>query len=119
MKAIHGLLGIDVASVFTDAATAKKFFAPVMFVDALYITCREQCETRGMNDIDFAKAIVGDVIDDAREAFEQALIASFPKDQRTKNAALLAKGKSLVAEVMPKLLAQIEAVTINDLALNA
>lgn len=63
-----------------DDGPAWRRFAedPVLVVDALYATCRPECDARDISDEEFGRALVGDAIEEATAAFLEALADFFP-----------------------------------------
>jgi hypothetical protein len=61
---------------------------PVLFVDILYVLCREQCQQREMEFDTFAEMFMGDLLEKASDAFMESLVNFF---QRPKQRASLRK----------------------------
>lgn len=66
---------------------------PVAFVDVLYVLCRDQCEAKGLSDEQFGRAFSGDTIQQAADAFVDAVVDFFPDP----------KARSHLREVLSKI----------------
>jgi len=77
---------------------------PVLLVDTLYVLCEEQAEREGVSEVEFGKAVRGDVIDAAVTAFLEALTDFYPSRKRTILRQMIAKG----GEAEGRILAQAE-----------
>lgn len=51
---------------------------PVILVDTLYVLCAKQADERDVSDEDFGRAMAGDAIEGATEAFVEALVNFTP-----------------------------------------
>ena len=62
VKELKAELGVDLLELLDGKADVlqKLIDNPVLFVDALYIICREQCEKVKVTDIDFGRGLVGE-----------------------------------------------------------
>lgn len=72
--------GLDLFDVGAKAGDAFLSLVtnPVVLVDTLYVLCRKQADERGVSDEDFGRAMAGDAIEDATEAFVEALVFFTP-----------------------------------------
>ena len=80
VKRVRGLLGIDIYGLVDDsfAALTKLLADPVALVDLLYCLCQEEASARQVSDEDFGRAMGGDAIERATDAFLEELIDFFP-----------------------------------------
>ena len=80
VKRVRGCLGIDLYSLVDDGfRTLSKLIAdPVTLADVLFCLCQNQAERRHVSDEDFGRALAGDVITQAADAFVEELIDFFP-----------------------------------------
>jgi len=106
IKRVRVALEIDLTQVYdadgTDILT-RLANDPVALVDVLYVLCRDQAVERDLSDEDFARAVAGDVIDQATGAFVEAMIHFFPHRQSRPLAAIWARvtrGDERVAEAL-------------------
>ena len=86
IKRVRGLLGVDLIKLFDDEMKplAELVNDPVRLVDVLYCLCKPEADARGISDEDFGRALAGDVITQAVDAFVEELIDFFP-DARRRN----------------------------------
>ena len=80
VKRIRGLLGIDLYALVDDGfkSLSKLVSDPVTLADVLYCLCKDQAERQSITDEDFGRALAGDVIPQAADAFVEELIDFFP-----------------------------------------
>jgi len=80
VKWIRGLLGIDLYALVDDGfkSLSKLVSDPVTLADVLYCLCKDQAERQSITDEDFGRALAGDVITQAADAFVEELIDFFP-----------------------------------------
>ena len=80
VKRIRGLLGIDLYALVDDGfkSLSKLVSDPVTLADVLYCLCKDQAERQTITDEDFGRALAGDVITQAADAFVEELIDFFP-----------------------------------------
>ena len=80
VKRIRGLLGIDLYALVDDGfkSLSKLVADPVSLADVLYCLCKDQADKQSISDEDFGRALSGDVITQAADAFVEELIDFFP-----------------------------------------
>ena len=71
---------------------------PMKLGQLIYVLLRDQVEKAGIKEEDFYHGFSGDTIDEATDAFLQALVDFFPKSERRTTQLMLAKTR----EVMEK-----------------
>ncbi len=86
IKRVRSLLGIDLLGVLdggqrNDSPT-KGFDPitrdPVIFVDVLYVLCKLEADRIGVTDEEFGRALGGDALREATDAFTEAFISFCP-----------------------------------------
>ena len=80
VKRIRGLLGIDLYALVDDGfkSLSKLVADPVSLADVLYCLCKDQADKQSISDEDFGRALAGDAITQAADAFVEELIDFFP-----------------------------------------
>jgi hypothetical protein len=80
VKRIRGLLGVDLYALVDDGfkSLSKIVSDPVMLADVLYCLCKDQAERQSITDEEFGRALAGDAITLAADAFVEELIDFFP-----------------------------------------
>ncbi len=80
VKRIRGLLGVDLYALVDDGfkSLAKLVSDPVTLADVLYCLCKDQAEKQSITDEEFGRALAGDAITLAADAFVEELIDFFP-----------------------------------------
>lgn len=67
----------------------------IALADTLYVLCRRQCESRGMDDVAFGRAFDGDTLERAALAFAEEVIAFLPEKKRAGARELLTKAQRI------------------------
>jgi len=109
VKRIRGLLGIDLYALVDDGfkSLSKLVSDPVTLADVLYCLCKDQAEKQSISDEDFGRALAGDAITQAADAFVEELIDFFP-DARAR--ASLRKAIEAGKTVRDKVLSHAEKI---------
>ena len=109
VKRIRGLLGIDLYALVDDGfkSLSKLVSDPVTLADVLYCLCKDQADKQSINDEDFGRALAGDAITHAADAFVEELIDFFP-DARAR--ASLRKAIEAGKTVRDKVLSHAEKI---------
>lgn len=104
VKECRAALGVDLLSIFERPPAGQRdllsrlAFDPVLLVDVLFVTCRDQCTREGITDEAFGRSLAGDALADATRAFMEALTDFFPPGQRPALKAILARMEQLTAK---------------------
>ena len=109
VKRIRGLLGIDLYALVDDGfkSLSKLVSDPVTLADVLYCLCKDQADKQSISDEDFGRALAGDAITQAADAFVEELIDFFP-DARAR--ASLRKAIEAGKTVRDKVLSHAETI---------
>jgi hypothetical protein len=109
MKRVRGLVGVDLYKLVDNGfkALGELFGDPVKLVDVIYCLCKDEADAKSISDEDFGRAMAGDAITLATDAFVEELIDFFP-DPKARNS--LRKIMSESRKVRDKLLANAEAM---------
>lgn len=117
-KRVRGLLGVDFYTLPDDGFTllGKLVSSPIDLVDVLYVLCKPQADSWGVSDEDFGRALGGDSIDAATEAFLAEVVDFFPKPRvRAGLKKVLAAARALSEATEAKLEAAIDAIDLESL----
>lgn len=87
VKRVRGLVGVDLYSLIDDGFKPLGTLVadPVKLADVLYCLCKEEADAKHVSDEDFGRALAGDAITLAADAFVEELIDFFP-DARTRES---------------------------------
>jgi hypothetical protein len=109
IKRVRGLLRIDLYALVDDGfqSLGKLVSDPVTLADVLYGLCKDQADKLGVTDEEFGRALAGDAIARAADAFVEELIDFFP-DARARES--LRKAIQAGKTVRDKVLAHAETV---------
>lgn len=102
-KRVRGLLKVDLYKLVDEGfkPLAALVSDPVQLADVLFCLCKEEADAKGITDEDFGRALGGDAINHAAEAFVEELFDFFP-DARAR--AGLRKMKAAGTKVKDRLL---------------
>ncbi|QDU39670.1 hypothetical protein Mal4_40160 [Maioricimonas rarisocia] len=80
VKRVRDTLGINLLAVLDDGARllADLHDDPILLVDVLYVICRPEAETAGVDDEAFGRAMSGDALLAAHAALIEGLEGFFP-----------------------------------------
>ena len=93
--------GIDLAQTIRDQSILERLSDDVVLLcDVLYSICRPQADNRKLTAEDFGRALYGDAIASATEAFMGGIIDFFPPEKRRLLQQVADAGKNSEAEVM-------------------
>jgi hypothetical protein len=98
VKRVRGLVGIDLYSLIDDGfkPLSELVADPVRLADVLYCLCKDEADARNISDEDFGRALYGDVITLAADAFVEELVDFFPDARaRTSLKKVLAAGRKM------------------------
>jgi len=109
VKRVRGLVGIDLYKLIDDGfkPLAALVADPVQLADVLYCLCKDEADAKQVTDEDFGRALAGDAITLAADAFVEELIDFFP-DARAR--ASLTKVLAAGRKVRDRLLGHAETV---------
>lgn len=101
---------VDVDLLKLDEALLKRLATdPVELANVLYVICEPTCDERGISDEQFGELLGGDVIDQATEAFIEAIIDFFPRARRTVARQVRAKAKTHEERLLKRTTERVEA----------
>lgn len=86
----------------------------VKLVNLIWFLCRTQAAARKISDREFAKRLVGDAIDNAAEALEQAYMGFSRRLTRKVHEAAIAEQRKVQDLAMERTLARIQDSTLKD-----
>jgi hypothetical protein len=80
IKRVRGLLGVDLFKLVDDGfqPLSRLVSDPVQLADVLYCLCKGEADAKGISDEDFGRALAGDAITLAADAFVEELVDFFP-----------------------------------------
>ncbi len=113
IKRVRDALGVNLAKVVDDnfKLLAEVVEDPIRLVDVLYVLCCEQADAQKISDVDFGRAMSGDSLMMAADAFIEAITDFFPNARaRAMLQALLGKGRKVRDLLAERAEAQIEAI---------
>lgn len=98
VKRVRGLVHIDLYKLIDDGfkPLAALVADPVQLADVLYCLCQDEADAKNVSDEDFGRALAGDAITLAADAFVEELIDFFPDARaRASLTKVLAAGRKV------------------------
>jgi len=114
VKRVRGLVNIDLYKLVDDGfkPLGELVADPVQLADVLYCLCKDEADARNVSDEDFGRALYGDAITLAAEAFVEELIDFFPdaraREGMRKLSAAGKKVKTRLLDYAEKILDQLD-----------
>lgn len=103
VKRVRGLVNIDLYKLVDDGfrPLGELVADPVQLADVLYCLCMDEADAKNVSDEDFGRALYGDAITLAAEAFVEELFDFFPDARaRAGKRKLSAAGKKVKARLL-------------------
>ena len=103
VKRVRGLVNIDLYKLIDDGfkPLGDLVADPVQLADVLYCLCKDEADAKQISDEDFGRALYGDAIALAAEAFVEELFDFFPDARaRAGKRKLSAAGKKVKARLL-------------------
>lgn len=119
VKKVRGLAGIDIYGLVNDSfqGLAKLLNDPIDLVDVLYVLCKDEADKLGVSDEDFGRAMGGDSLEHAADAFVNELADFFPDPRlRAGLKKVFAKNRMVRDRLLTHMDAEIEGFDIDALA---
>lgn len=115
IKRVQGLLGLDLYALVDDGfkGLGELLAHPVKLVDVIYVLCKPQADERGITDEDFGRAMRGDAIGAAADAFLEEYVDFFRGPQRAALREVIAKARAVEAKVTSRLMGMIAAIDVD------
>jgi hypothetical protein len=103
VKRVRGLMKLDLYKLVDDGfqPLGELVADPVQLADVLYCLCKDEADAKQISDEDFGRALYGDAITLAAEAFVEELFDFFPDARaRAGMRKLSAAGKKVKARLL-------------------
>jgi hypothetical protein len=117
LKKVKALTGVNLLELLDNNLEGLSALLSdiVKLVDILYVLCKDQADALGVSDEDFGRALAGDSLEQAVDAFLEEFVDFFP-NRRAREALrkMLSKGKTITEKAMQQALEKIEQVNIEN-----
>ena len=121
VKRVRGLVGVDLYKLIDDGfkPLAALVGDPVQLADVLYCLCKDEADAKQVTDEDFGRALAGDAITLAADAFVEELIDFFP-DERSRAALrrVIAAGREVRTKLLVHAETMLEGINPDECASN-
>ena len=118
IKRVKDLLGINLVQAITGDLIEKVENDICLFVDILYVVCKQQAQANNISDEKFGELLGGDSLEKATEAFLDQLIDFFPETRRRLYHNALSKTKQAEMLVVQKLEKKLQAMDLEQMLNN-
>lgn len=119
IKQVRAVLGIDLYAMIEDGLRklGELLSDPVALVDVLYVLCRDEADKLGVSDEDFGRAMAGEAIERAADAFVEAFTDFFPNPRvRAGIRKVTDAGRAVIEELMAELDRRMAEVDVRAMA---
>jgi len=83
IKRVRDALDVNLLELANEESKLpERFNDPVFCVDVLYVLCRDQADSRNIDDIAFGRALTMDAIEEASDALMEGVVDFFRRDVR-------------------------------------
>lgn len=115
VKRVKDLLGINLIEAITGDLIEKVETDICLFVDILYVVCKEQAQANGISDEKFGTLLGGDSLEKATDAFLDQLIDFFPQAKRNLYRKAWSKTKQAEVLAVQKLEKKIQEMNLQQM----
>jgi hypothetical protein len=119
LKRVKTLLGIDLFGQVGQSlqGLGDLIADPCRLCDVLFVLCQEEAKAREVTDEDFGRALGGDVLENAADAFLEELTDFFPNPgRRASLRKAIAAGKKIGERLLARSQAEIEGLDVERIA---
>jgi hypothetical protein len=103
VKRVRALVGVDIATLIDDGfkPLSQLVADPVKLADVLYCLCKDEADAKQITDEDFGRALAGDAIALATDAFLEEMIGFFQNARaRESLRQVLAAGRKMKEKLL-------------------
>ena len=118
IKRVKDLLGINLVQAITGDLIEKVENDICLFVDILYVVCKQQAQANNISDEKFGELLGGDSLEKATEAFLDQLIDFFPEAKRKLYRKAWSKTKQAEVLAVQKLEKKLQAMDLEQMLNN-
>ena len=118
IKRVKDLLGINLVQAITGDLIEKVENDICLFVDILYVVCKQQAQANNISDEKFGELLGGDSLEKATEAFLDQLIDFFPEAKRNLYRKAWSKTKQAEVLAVQKLEKKLQAMDLEQMLNN-
>lgn len=119
LEQVENRTGVKIGQLLNNNAAAliDLLNEPVKFVRVLWVLVEEQAEKAGVKPEQFGRALAGEALGEAANAFMEALAFFSPRrQQREMIQALTAKGNELAEAVASRVMEEIRTIDVKSFA---
>jgi hypothetical protein len=119
IKRLRGLLNVDLYSLIDNKfeGLGKLLSDPVQLVDVIYVLCKDDADREGITDEEFGRAMRGDAIARATEAFLSEFTDFFPDPKVREGLRKVLETTHKVRDILlSRGLREVDEIDLEDLA---
>ena len=109
IKRVRSLCELDLLNTNHPGTLERLATDPVLLCDAIFAVCKPQADKQGVSDEEFGRAMAGDAIEQATEAFLEELARFFPTRRRELMTRALQKLRALDEKLLDAAEARLES----------
>ena len=115
IKRVRAELDMDLLEAIEGKLLERMVGDPILLCDILYVLVKPEADEKGITDEDFGRAMAGDAIDAACQAFIGELVDFFPKGRREVLTEAVAKVRQIEAKVLSRTMQRLQTVEVDAL----
>jgi hypothetical protein len=116
VKRVRGLLNVNLTGLVDDGfeKLGELMKDTITVIDVIYVLCKDEADKVGVSDEDFGKAMGGDVLAHAKDAFLEEL-TDFFEDRRIRESLrkVLSLSRSLQDQMMEQMTEQMDKIDLD------
>lgn len=118
IKRVKDLLGINLIQAITGDLIEKLETDICLFVDILYVVCKDQAQANSISDEKFGTLLGGDSLEQATDCFLDELISFFPEAKRRLYQKAWSRSKEAQLIAVQKLQKKIQGMNFQQILEN-
>ena len=95
-KRVRDLLGEDLLDI--QNVLQRLLVDPILLCDVVYCVCKPQADAEKISDVDFARAMAGDTIAQAKTALVEELVSFSPDPRDRENLGIAVRKSNVLAD---------------------
>jgi hypothetical protein len=116
VKKVRGLLNVNLTGLVDDGfeKLAELMKDTITVIDVIYVLCKDEADKAGVSDEDFGRAMFGDALAHAKDAFLEEL-TDFFEDRRIRESLrkVLSLSRSLQDQMMEQMTEQMDRIDLD------
>ena len=115
IKRVRAEMDLDLLEAIEGTLLERMVGDPILLCDILYVLVKPEADAKDISDEDFGRAMAGDAIDRACQAFIGELVDFFPKGRREVLQQAVAKIREIEAKVCGRAMTRLQSAETDAL----